>query len=187
MTDVRGAAVLAFLLAACAPSATVPSPTPRVTVTATATSPTPATLAAFPPSTDAATVDGGCGTTRAWRGSIPVELERAAGDNAPHGLPVVYADPPVVAGFIFGYPLRAGHPTVPSNKILWVVSGGRSGPLTVDAHPADAPQPAVHLSFPDDSGPGNIYPSGVDVPTAGCWHLTLAWSGHTAQLDLVYR
>jgi hypothetical protein len=148
---------------------------------------TPATLAAFPPSTDAVTVDGGCGATRMWKGSIPPELERAAGDNAPHGLPVVYADPPVLAGFVFGYPLRSGSPQDPSNKVLWVVAGGRTGPLVIDAHPATASQPSVHLSFPDNSGPGNIYPSGVDVPTAGCWHLTLAWSGHTAQLDLAYR
>lgn len=180
----RAGLVLALCLA-CAPVIVVPSATPSAT--AAIASATPVTLAAFPPSVDAAAVDGGCGTTRMWKGSIPPELERAAGENAPHGLPVVYADPPVVAAFVFGYPLRAGQPTDPSNKILWVVAGGRTGPLVVDAHPAAASQPSVHLSLPDNSGPGNIYPSSVDVPTAGCWHLTLGWSGHTAQLDLVYR
>ncbi|HEY6958708.1 MAG TPA: hypothetical protein VI814_07785 [Candidatus Limnocylindria bacterium] len=180
------ATLLIALCAACAPVTVVPSATPSRPAS-TASAGIPATLAAFAPSSDATIVEGGCGTTQVWKGSIPIELERAAGDNAPHGLPVVYADPPVLAGFVFGYPLRAGRPTDRSNKILWVVSGGRTGPLTVDAHPADAPQPAVHLTFPDNSGPGNIYPSSIDVPTPGCWHVALAWSGHTAQLDLVYR
>jgi len=41
--------------------------------------------------------------------------------GAPADLPYVLAVPQTAAGFIFGYPLRAGHPVNPSNKILWVV------------------------------------------------------------------
>jgi hypothetical protein len=33
------------------------------------------------------------------------------------------------------------------------------------------------------TGPG---PSQVDAPSAGCWRLTLSWSGRTDSLDLVY-
>jgi hypothetical protein len=61
---------------------------------------------------------GGCGPSEAHRGPTPVWLNDATGNNAPDGLPYVVADP-AAAGFIFGYPLRAGHPVNPSNKILW--------------------------------------------------------------------
>jgi hypothetical protein len=33
-------------------------------------------------------------------------------------------------------------------------------------------------------GPG---PSIVDLPSPGCWALTLRWSGHVDHLDLEYR
>jgi hypothetical protein len=33
-------------------------------------------------------------------------------------------------------------------------------------------------------GPG---PSIVDVPSPGCWRMTLSWSGRRNTLDLVYR
>jgi hypothetical protein len=33
-------------------------------------------------------------------------------------------------------------------------------------------------------GPG---PSGINLPSPGCWRLTLQWSGRTDHLDLEYR
>lgn len=45
----------------------------------------------------------------------------------------------------------------------------------------------VHYSFPADSAPGEIYPSVVDVPEAGCWDFTLRFSGQTARIELAYR
>jgi hypothetical protein len=33
-------------------------------------------------------------------------------------------------------------------------------------------------------GPG---PSIIDLPAAGCWRMSLAWSGRTDQIDLTYR
>jgi hypothetical protein len=35
-----------------------------------------------------------------------------------------------------------------------------------------------------DGGPG---PSIINLPSAGCWRLSLTWSGHRDQLDLRYR
>lgn len=177
---------LALLTGACAPATGV---TPPASTRPPTPSPThPAAVLEFAPPADAATVDGGCGTTRMWKGTVPPALESAAAQNAPHGPPVAIARPAILAGFVFGYPLRAGHPESPSNKVLWVVSVDRSGPLVVDAHPLDAAMPSVHYAFPDNSGPGNIYPSLVDVPTQGCWHLTFAWgTGRAAEMDLLYR
>lgn len=183
-----GPRLLALILvaSACAPT-TAPREAPATTLPPTPSPADPAAALELAPPSDATTVDGGCGATRVWKGSVPPALESAAGHNAPHGLPVAIAQPPILAGFIFGYPLRAGHPENPSNKVLWVVSTGRTGPLVVDAHPLGSAAPTVEYSFPDNSGPGNIYPSGVDVPSAGCWHLTFAWDERTAAMDLEYR
>jgi hypothetical protein len=38
-----------------------------------------------------------------------------------------------------------------------------------------------------NSGPGEIYPSIIDVPEAGCWHFALAWNGHRSVVALAYR
>jgi len=82
--------------------------------------------------------------------------------------------------------LRAGHPENPANKILWVVRTPRTGPLTIDGHPLGAATPMIHEILPDNSGPGEIYPSYVDVPAAGCWQLDLRWANSRAQVELSY-
>ena len=85
--------------------------------------------------------------------------------------------------FFFAPRLRAGHPTNPTNKILWVVRFPRLGtPLRVTARSSAAPSRTVRMSFPDNSSPGAIYPSYVDLPRPGCWALTLRWSKHTATI-----
>jgi hypothetical protein len=38
-----------------------------------------------------------------------------------------------------------------------------------------------------DSFPGEIYPTTVEVPNAGCWHFELAWGGNKTSVDLLYR
>jgi len=98
------------------------------------------------------------------------------------------ADPTgMIAGFLFADPLRHGHPENPANKVLWVVNGPRNGsPLRVELRPIGEATPVVTDSFPADSFPGEIYPSIVEVPSAGCWHATFSWAGHTAELDLSF-
>ena len=46
--------------------------------------------------------------------------------------------------------------------------------------------PAIHVIQPDNSSPGNIYPSIVDVPTAGCWQFDLRWASSHTQAELMY-
>jgi hypothetical protein len=131
---------------------------------------------------------GGCGATRILKGAIPAWLDVAGGHNNPATVPYALATPDkAAAGFIFGYPLRSGHPANPDNKILWVVGSPRAGsPLAITARPLGSAAPVIGQSLPDSSGPGEIYPSVVDVPTPGCWHLDLSWAGHRAALDLEY-
>jgi hypothetical protein len=139
------------------------------------------------PSDGARQVPGGCGATPVYQGAIPTWLEVAAGHNAPRGLPYVVADPPLAAGFLFGAPLRAGYPTNPADKVLWVVRLPRAGaPLQIEGHLLGATAPTVHLVQPANSGPGEIYPSIVDVPTAGCWRFTLRWGSASATVHLLY-
>ena len=152
-------------------------PTPSVAAIPTA----PAVLT-FHPTSQAIRVEGGCGATAVYRGGISPSLDEAGGHNNPGDLPYAIADPPIAAGFLFSYPLRHGPE---GNKILWVVGAPRNGAtLSITMHPLDAPQPVVLLTKPADSWPGEIYPSGETVPTAGCWVLTLRWGTHQAEAQL---
>jgi hypothetical protein len=116
-----------------------------------------------------------------------VWVDDADAQNSPQGPPYVVAKPASAAGFIFSYPLRSGRSKDIANKILWVVRTPRNGgALHIEAHPRGASVPTVTEIRPGDSGPGEIYPDGLNVPTAGCWHFTLRWPTGTAELDLEY-
>src|SRR5438105_8928040 len=136
----------------------------------------------------AAVVPGACGITQVLKGGVPAWLDDAGAHNNPNGLPYAVATPPIAAGFLFGYPLRAGHPDNPANKILWVVGRPRGGSaLTISAHPIGMSAPLVTTIQPANSLPGEIYPSIVDVPDPGCWHLDLAWAGEQASVEVEYQ
>ncbi len=67
-------------------------------------------------------------------------------------------------------------------------SASRGGVYTADGAALAREILATHCwARPPDSSPGEIYPSYVNVPTAGCWHLTLHWAGHTDWIDLHYN
>jgi len=120
-------------------------------------------------------------------GSVHGWVDVAGGHNNPTGVPFTVDQTQTVAGFVFGYPLRAGHPEDPANKILWVVRLPHGGSaLTITGHPLGAATPLVKVVQPADSGPGEIYPSIVDMPTAGCWVLDLAWASNHTSLALPY-
>jgi hypothetical protein len=161
--------VITLVLVACsgpAATRTPASPTPGAPTTASA---------------------DGCGSTAVVRGGIPHWLEVAGGHNNPTYLRYVIGHPSLVAGFLFSDPLRAGHPQNPYNKVLWVVRTPRNGSdLTIDGHPLGSVSPKVHEVRPANSGPGEIYPDGVDVPSAGCWQFDLQWATTHAQVELNY-
>lgn len=131
-------------------------------------------------------VAGGCGSTQVYRDGVPAWLMDAAGGGSGLGaLPYVIAHPTVAGGFLFSFPLQAGHPR--GNKVLWAVRTPREdGPLEILAHPLNSPTPVVRETRPADSGPGEIYPDGLDVPSAGCWEVSLSWPTAKAQIELNY-
>ena len=149
-------------------------------------SPTAQSAESLPP--DTAIVPGGCGATHLYKGYEPEWVTDAGAHNNPNFLPYAVAIPQTAAGFIFGYPLRAGHPTDRANKVLWVVRFPRNGsPLNISGQLSGANAPAVHVTQLADSGPGEIYPSIVDVPQPGCWRFDLTWSTHQATVYLEYQ
>jgi hypothetical protein len=153
---------------------------------------TPPPAVAITPPPGSTVVAGGCGATPVYRGGVPAWLVTAGGGSgsssgAPTALPYVIAEPQIAGAYLFGFPLRAGHPENPTNKVLWAMRLPRNGSnLLVNASPLGAASPTVSITLPDDSSPGDIYPSIVDVPFAGCWRLGLSWMGHHAELDLDY-
>lgn len=138
------------------------------------------------PTVQPSVVSTGCGSTPVLHSGIPAWLDHAGGNNNPTFLNYVIAHPPLAAGFLFSYPLRAGHPEDPANKVLWVSRTPINGPLIIDGHPLGAQSPTVHDERPDNSAPGQIYPDGSDVPVAGCWEFDLRWASNHVQVELNY-
>jgi hypothetical protein len=161
-------------IAGCSSSAAVvtPSPTPPNR------SPTAAAVA----------VSGGCGTTQIYKGGVPDWLTSAgAGNNPNDDVPYFITSPPIAAGFIFGYPLTAGAGQNGADKILWVVGVPRGGAnLDITGYPVSTGTPVVHMSRTPDSGPGEIYPTLMNVPSSGCWHFNVSWGKNQAAADLIY-
>jgi Protein of unknown function (DUF4232) len=101
--------------------------------------------------------------------------------SAPH---VLAADGNVLAVLFANPPFSPPDPSR-NNKILWIVRQPRDGkPLVITA--TQPGSRTVHVSFPADSGPPEIYPSIIDVPKPGCWHFALAWNGHRSSMNLRY-
>jgi hypothetical protein len=168
---------LVVLVAGCTGHAS--PPTARATASSSA-APTGPTAAAT-----GAGRGTGCGGTPISPGRPPAWTADA---GLPPDVPYAVSREANVVAVLFGYPLRAGHrQDGVDNKILWDVREPRDGkPLHVTARPL-AGGSAASLTFAAGAHPGEIYPSVVDVPTPGCWRLTLEWNGHTATIDLPYE
>jgi hypothetical protein len=128
-----------------------------------------------------------CGSTQLLKGPTPAWIGRATDANTPRSYPFAVSDQGNAAAFLFGYPLTAPSRPDMTNKILWVVRTPNGGqPLTITARHVSAGQPVVRVQLPADSGPGEIYPSIIDVPAPGCWQFTLQWPHASATVDLQY-
>jgi hypothetical protein len=92
-----------------------------------------------------------------------------------------------IAAIIFDYPLLSPPSEARSNKVLWVsrVPTTPRSDLLIEAQRIQGSQPVgPALTRTVTGGPG---PSEIDLPSPGCWRLTLRWSGHVDTLDLQYR
>jgi hypothetical protein len=91
-----------------------------------------------------------------------------------------------IAAILFGYPLLSPPAKNRANKILWVSRRPINPPdkLRIRAQRMRGDRPVgKHVVRVIDGGPG---PSYVNLPTHGCWRLTLRWSGRSDELDLAF-
>jgi hypothetical protein len=127
-----------------------------------------------------------CGSTALRNGRPPGWVSRSS-PNPPTNLPFAVSAQHNVVGFLFGYPLAGYRRSDPTNKVLWIVRTPRHGhPLVLTARPLGTSHPIVRERLSADSGPGEIYPSIVNLPSPGCWHVTLRWHHASASLNLQY-
>jgi hypothetical protein len=125
-----------------------------------------------------------CGST-VRRGVLPTWARTGFSDPRPR-LPHVLGRSGEIAALVFGYPLHAPPLEDQGNKILWVSRRAvkRGSDLRIHAQLMRGRQrvgrPVVRVVV---GGPG---PSGINLPSAGCWRLTLQWSGRTDHLDVSY-
>jgi hypothetical protein len=131
-----------------------------------------------------ASPSGGCGDTLARQGGRPAWMP-APDDSV---TPYVLAVPDTAAVILVAQPLRAGHPTNPYNKVAWAVRVPRNGtPIKVDARPPGETGRIVQFDVPPVVvGAGEVYVSYLDLPSPGCWTLTLRWGSpmQTATVNL---
>jgi hypothetical protein len=137
--------------------------------------------ATAPPQSPAAGHAAGC-TSPTRTDPLPT-WARAGFSGDGDGIAYVVARRGDILGVLFGRPLSSPPAPDRSNKILWVsrvpVTPGGSLEITATL---DGTTGTVRRTVA--GGPG---PSGVDMPKPGCWHFTLAWSGHTDAMDLIYE
>ena len=121
---------------------------------------------------------------RVQHGVLPVWMRDGSGSKP--RIPYVLGKNGSIGGVLFGWPLNAPQAQRKSNKILWVprhVSKSVAA-LWIRMQKMDGTQlVGAPIRRIIASGPG---PSYVDAPSAGCWRLTLNWSGRRDTLDLAY-
>ena len=162
------------------PSASAPSQSAAVTASASNLLPTtsPSSQAARSPSP----VLGGCGNTQVFAGPGP-DAALGLGDNP--WAAASPADAGIVAYFWYPPPdLIFAHGPADGTKVLWISHGEGAAHLTVAAHPLDASSPLIRFDFPPALSPSGNYPSGIDLPSAGCWSLDLTLGSTHATLDV---
>jgi len=111
------------------------------------------------------------------------EWARAGFTPPDQAVPYVLGDRGDMAAILWDthHPLEAPPAADENNKILWVARvGADEGPLRIRATLAGTGQTVTRTVAP---APG---PSGIDLPSAGCWSLDLAWGSHRDHLVLGY-
>lgn len=116
---------------------------------------------------------------------LPVWMRGGFSDPKPK-VPYVLGRNGAIGGVLFGVPLNAPPAQHKSNKILWVPRhlSKTVAPLWIRMQRMEGTRAVGDpVRRVITTGPG---PSYVDAPTAGCWRLTLTWSGRRDTLDLSY-
>jgi hypothetical protein len=118
-------------------------------------------------------------------GVLPMWARAGFRDPNPR-MPYVLGQAGEIAGILFANPLRSPPRKGRNNKILWVshVPTTPGSDLRISAQRMTGSEPVgspVKRSV--IGGPG---PSIINLPSAGCWRLSLRWSEQVDTLDLRY-
>src|SRR3954453_8627675 len=101
-------------------------------------------------------------------------------------IPHLLGDDGLIVAILFG-PLEAPPGPDTGDKVLWVPKNPVK-PLSDLKITAQRVEDGKPVGKPEHrtvaGGPG---PSGIELPKAGCWRMSLAWSGRTDELQLRYR
>jgi hypothetical protein len=191
-TRTRSAAIrviAGLLLAACQSGPTsVPTSIPSTVLPGPTAS---AFTTSAPPSTSSSPLAGACGATQVFAGPGP-DADLGLADNP--WASATPLDERIVAYFWRPPPdlvNASGAQDPHGTKVLWVthdVEGNRltiADVLTILAHPPDGSSPMIHLEFPAATSPGGNYPSSLDLPSPGCWHLDLMVGTVSRTMDLL--
>jgi hypothetical protein len=131
-----------------------------------------------------------CGTTALHRGTVPAWTDPAWAESSgpPTRLHHAISARGRAAAFVFGYPLRAGVPTSPANKVLWVIRLAHRAPeLTIRATPLHRARPSIVVRRVHRPPAGVIsIPTYVNVPSPGCWRMKITSAGYSDSLTLRY-
>jgi hypothetical protein len=114
------------------------------------------------------------------RGVLPAWARTGFADPQPR-MPHVLGDDGRIVAILFGDPLYAPPDPERGNKILWV-SRDEVVPLSDLRIRAEHGGKVVRRVV--RGGPG---PSLIDMPEAGCWRMTLRWSGRSDTVSLRYE
>ena len=116
-------------------------------------------------------------------GVLPTWARTGFSDPRPK-MPHVLGGDGEIAAILFGYPLLSPPARTRATKILWVSRRPIKPPdeLRIRAQRMHGDRPVGnHVVRVIAGGPG---PSYLNLPTHGCWRLTLQWSGRSDELDL---
>jgi hypothetical protein len=118
------------------------------------------------------------------KGVLPSWAWTGFSDPQAGGVPFVRGEEGNIVAILFGERLFAPEAKGRSNKVLWV-SRQEQQPLqalVIEAQRAGTSQ-SVRREVPGGPGPSNL-----DLPSPGCWHLSLSWDAGRQHdsLDLVY-
>jgi hypothetical protein len=123
---------------------------------------------------------------RLRRGALPEWARGGFSGRAPRA-PHAVGRSREIAAIVFGDPLVSPPRKRRNNKILWVARRRADEPsdLLIRARRIEERRKVGRpVRRRVAGGPG---PSIVDLPAAGCWRLTLSWSGRTDTLDVRYE
>jgi hypothetical protein len=111
---------------------------------------------------------------------------RAGFSDARPPMPYILGNSRKILAILWADPLESPPPKNHNNKILWVsrVAGTPGSNLRISARRLAGTTPVgAPVSRSVMGGPG---PSIINLPAAGCWRVTLRWSGRVDTLDLRY-